>query len=120
MLGYLLFKKNGQGISLGNYLNIGIPGAIEGDFTFVTQTPLYMHEYGHYIDGQRMAGVYFQGIGIPSVMNNVDFFNKLFGIGDSDSYYTEKRANRRASDYFDEHYHVDWSQYDNDVWQYYR
>lgn len=87
-------RKTGQGISLGNYLNIGIPGAIEGDFDiYVTQNPLYMHEYGHYVDSQMYGRGYMSIIGFPSA----------FG-----SEWTERRANREAYKYFKHNYNVKW------------
>jgi len=87
-------RKTGQGISLGNYLNNGIPGAIEGDFDiYVTQNSLYMHEYGHYVDSQMYGRGYMSIIGFPSA----------FG-----SEWTERRANREAYKYFKHNYNVKW------------
>ena len=109
-----------QSFTLGNYISIDLPGEITGDFeTFVTQTPLYMHEYGHYIDSQGLGSAYLAVIGIPSFLSNWDWYSRVFNLNDSDSYYTEKRANDKAAEYFKE-YGVDWTEYDNDTWKYYR
>ena len=106
-----------EGVTMGSFINIKLEGEINNNNfdEFVTQTPLYMHEYGHYIDGQGIVGVYFQTIGLPSAMSNWDWFNRLFGIGDSNFYYTEKRANRKAATYFRK-YGVNWSDFDEDEW----
>ena len=53
-------SSNQQGVSIGNYANIDIYGQIgSGSFdSFVTSTPLYMHEYGHTIDSHRYGPLY--------------------------------------------------------------
>lgn len=52
-------------------------------------------------------------IGTLSAMSNIDCFNRFFGIGDSNFYYTKKRASRRATVYFRE-YGVNWANFDED------
>ena len=113
-------RTNGRGFTLGNFISIDLAGEITGDFeTYVINNPLYMHEYGHYIDSQGLGGAYMAVIGIPSFLSNWKWYSNLFNLNDSDGYYTEKRANRKAAEYFKQ-YGVDWSRYDNDTWKYYR
>jgi hypothetical protein len=65
---------------------------------------LFMHEYGHTIDSRAFGLPYLFAIGIPSIIS---------AAGDDHStYWTEKRANRRAKAYFGKYYGIDWnSQY---------
>jgi len=91
-----------NGISLGNFININIRREIEGDFdTYVLESPLYMHEYGHTFDSQIFGLSYIFSIGLPS------FFSAVGG-GDHRSFWTETRANRHAARYFRKHFGVIW------------
>ncbi|GHU85650.1 hypothetical protein FACS1894153_1250 [Bacteroidia bacterium] len=101
-----------DGITLGNYININIPHEITGDFkTYATTIEaMYMHEYGHYLDGQYWGPSYLFAIGIPSIIsaNNNKGTNYL-PFDTHSKYWTETRANRRAAKYFGKYYDVNWN-----------
>ena len=94
-------SKKEDGISIGNFINININGKIEGDFTeYVLTHPLFMHEYGHYIDSQRMGLTYLINVGLPSL--------STANSSDHDEKWYEMNANKNAERYFRKHYGVDW------------
>lgn len=99
---------NGSGVSLGNFVNINISGEIEGVFdTYLLNNGLYMHEYGHYLDSQTLGLNYLYIIGVPSL------FSALEDDGDHNYYWTEKRANGFAAQYFGYYFGVNWSSFEN-------
>ncbi len=58
------------GITIGNYINIKITDVINSDFETYLKTShngLFMHEYGHTIQGRRYGFAYLFNIGIPSL-----------------------------------------------------
>jgi RHS repeat-associated protein len=92
-----------NGLTLGNYINMNINGTITGDFeNYVLGDPMYMHEYGHVIDGRGWGPLYLFAIGIPSLISAA-------GDGDHSRYWTEIRANRRARSYFGRYYGINWN-----------
>ena len=99
------------GVSLGNYININISGEITGSFKErVTTDPLFMHEFGHYLQSHRWGPAYLVGIGAPSLISQINdskLDNPPFST--HSGYWAEKRANSRAKKYFGEHYGVDWN-----------
>ena len=108
-----------QGVSIGNYANIDIYGQIgSGSFdSFVTSTPLYMHEYGHTIDSHRYGPLYLFAIGVPSLFSaqfspQVSWTSAITGRTWTTSKHRireyEMRANRNAKDYFSRYYGVNW------------
>jgi hypothetical protein len=101
------------GITLGNYVNINLSGReITGDFTdYVTQVePMYMHEYGHYIDSQRFGPTYLFAIGLPSLFSAAGSERiDTPPFSTHDLFWAEKRANRNAKKYFGKYHDVDWS-----------
>jgi RHS repeat-associated protein len=93
-------KRNGM--SIGNYININIRDEITGNFDErVLSDPLYMHEYGHTVDSRIFGLSYLFAIGIPSIISAA-------GDGEHSTYWTEKRANRHAKNYFRKYYNIDW------------
>ncbi|MFB6306746.1 MAG: hypothetical protein ABEH43_07130, partial [Flavobacteriales bacterium] len=82
----VLETKNDRwgGVTLGNYI-IG-----DADIEADADNPLFQHEYGHYIQSQKMGPAYFSRIGIPSALSE----------GDHDLHPVEQDANRRAFLYF--------------------
>ena len=97
---------DGNGVSLGNFININLPGEIPSNVSFeqfVLSTPLYMHEYGHTFQSERSGFGYLIGYGIPSLISAKKSTN-----GEHDSFWTETSANRWARRYFDERYGVVW------------
>lgn len=60
--------------------------------------PLFQHEYGHYLQSQKMGFAYYFAIGIPSA---VAALKK--STSDYHEYYTEQDANIRAFKYFNKH-----------------
>ena len=96
-----------RGITIGNYVNIDNPKSVEGKFAnYVASNPLYMHEYGHYLDSQRWGPIYLFAIGAPSLINQIKHPDS------HKTYWTEINANRLAKNYFGTYYGVDWS-FDN-------
>ena len=89
------------GITIGSFIKMKINGKIEGDFTeYVLSNPLFMHEYGHYIDSQRMGLTYLINVGVPSLSTANSSTHK-------EDWY-EMNANKNAERYFRKHYGVDW------------
>ena len=101
------------GLSLGNFINVNIPSDIEGDFdSYALSNPVYLHEYGHYIDSQIFGLSYLTGVGIPSAISarNVhDVIGETEGVTTHQFRNFEMRANRRAAKYFKKHYGTDWN-----------
>jgi hypothetical protein len=60
-------------------------------------TPLFQHEYGHYLQSKRWGPLYIRGIGIPSLITTL-------GNSNNDYFYTEQGANRRAFKHFTDKY----------------
>ena len=89
------------GITIGSFIKMKINGKIEGDFTeYVLSNPLFMHEYGHYIDSQRMGLTYLINVGLLSLATANSSTHK-------EDWY-EMNANKNAERYFRKHYGVDW------------
>jgi RHS repeat-associated protein len=103
-------NTSGGSVSLGNFININNKYSIEGNFDdYVISNPLYMHEYGHYLDSRRNGLGYLTNIGLPSLLSaNRD---KRHGTNYHHNYWAEKRANRNAKKYFGKYYGVDWDTY---------
>ncbi|MBQ7273162.1 MAG: VCBS repeat-containing protein [Bacteroidales bacterium] len=100
--------SDGSGISFGSFLNINDTGAVTGTFEeYATHNPLYMHEYGHYIDSQRFGPAYLLAIGVPSAIS-ASSDEKIGYLWAHSYYWTETRANNNASSYFGTHYGVNW------------
>jgi len=72
-----------------------------------------MHEYGHYIDSQRMGLTYLINIGIPSIFSAMSD-EKEDGIYKHNYRWYEMNANKNANKYFNKHYgnRVNWSLYE--------
>jgi hypothetical protein len=68
-----------------------------------------MHEYGHTIDSRAFGLSYLFAVGIPSIFS-ADDSSPVSGQAYSthDIYWTEMRANKRASKYFKKHYEINW------------
>ncbi len=99
-------NSNGGGISLGKFIHCWYDGEIEGGFkAFVLSSPKYMHEYGHYLDSKRYLTGYLFAIAIPSLWSAATHKGEKssapFGfLSWHRTFWTELRANRKASDYF--------------------
>ena len=63
---------------------------------------LFVHEYGHYIQSQRMGPFYFQIVAIPSLLSAA-FTSKWAGM-DHDFRWFEIDASRCGARYFDKKY----------------
>ena len=106
-------NSDGSGISFGSFLNINDTKVVTGSFdNYATHNPLYMHEYGHYIDSQSFGLGYLPIIGLPSAISAARQETELMPDGKScsvhRSYWTETRANNNAAVYFARHYNVNW------------
>ncbi len=103
---YVINKTNGyehHGITIGSYINITSSHEIprkDGKFD-PTLEPLYMHEYGHYLQSQRFGLGYIPFIGLPSLASEV------FNPSSHKRFWTETYSNRLAAEYFSK-YGIDW------------
>lgn len=62
--------KGARGVTMGNYLNIDINDEINKPFyTYMTtaHNGIYMHEYGHIMQGRNYGVAYLPCIGVPSL-----------------------------------------------------
>ena len=105
-------SKKHNGITLGNYINMNIKESVNTDFTtYVTQNdPMYMHEYGHYIDSQKFGFSYLLIIGVLSVFSAgsaSQVQGEPTGVTTHDFRWYERRANKNAAKYF-EKYGINW------------
>jgi len=105
-------SKN-NGLSLGSFINMNNRDRIEGSFDkYILTNPMYMHEYGHYIQSQYYGPFYLPFIGIPSLFSAA--FSKQVQ-GEPDGVYThsfrwyEMQANLYAEGYFGSNYGVSWN-----------
>jgi RHS repeat-associated protein len=107
-------KENSSGgsVSLGSFININNSGKVEGSFKdYILTNPLYMHEYGHYIQSREQGWGYLFTIGIPSLISaatSKKIENDPYDRWTHDFFGVEMEANMRASFYFGKHYGVDW------------
>ena len=104
------YSKHSQGITLGSYCNMDVDGKVMDDFAYyVTHlNAMYMHEYGHTIDGRKRGFAYLFTVGIPSVISAKNSHN-IGRLRPSHSYEPyERRANRLAAKYFSKNYGVNW------------
>lgn len=121
------YSKNTNGITIGNFINMNIKDPIPDDFKeYATTNPMYMHEYGYYMDSQRFGMLYLPIIGIASTISAqtskiitewdgkaVDNKNKLTT---HKLRWFERRANKNAAKYFGEHYGVEWTFLDHPIY----
>lgn len=105
-------KVKEDGISISNFININspkIPTNENGKFMPYLD-PLYMHEYGHYLQSQKYGWGYLFNVGIPSIISA----KKSKAIAEPPftthrSNWMEKSANRKAKTYFEKYYGIDWN-----------
>jgi hypothetical protein len=111
------YSKKNDGLSLGSFININDKGKVEGNTTnefknYLLSNPLYMHEYGHYLQSQYYGPSYLFYIGIPSIFSAA--FSKQIegeptGITTHKGFYTEMEANILSKGYFGSNYGVNWN-----------
>ena len=102
---YIINKnnKNTKGITLGSFINIQTTNSLpNGKFEPFNRNlhPIFMHEYGHYIQSQKLGLSYIFVVGIPS------FASELF-TDSHKTFWTEIDANKRAAKYFSK-YGINW------------
>jgi RHS repeat-associated protein len=100
-------QTKGDGVTIGNFINIRNPERISGDFSsYVTKNQLYMHEYGHYIDSHLWGPSYLLCIGSPSLYSAIKakMTKNHHQEHNHRRFWTEKRANRRAWQHFHNHH----------------
>ncbi|MBR6278937.1 MAG: VCBS repeat-containing protein [Bacteroidales bacterium] len=86
----------GDGMTLGNFIQIRDAGKIVGNFDDYIKTAChgtYLHEYGHTIQGRKFGLSYLFTIGIPSVISAA-------GNGEHCQKWFERQASRYAKYYF--------------------
>ena len=107
-----------NGVSLGSYININLPTSINGEFcNYIKKSPMFMHEYGHYIQSQYVGPRYFSVIGIPSLIQTIMNRGKYVEYNNhrvqrSRTAWMEVWANKLAADYFMNTEGVDWGIYE--------
>lgn len=90
-----------HGVTLGNMIN-GL------NMKANTSDVMFMHEYGHTVQGGRFGPSYLFAVGIPSVFS-------ASGSEQKHAYrWYERQANSFASDYFGRHHGIDWNDILND------
>ena len=103
---YVIRQKGSKSFTLGSFININsehpIPEDDEGHFK-PSLDPLYMHEYGHYLQSQGMGFKYLFKIAVPSAWSTLrgDTHDEHMKIK------PEQDANRKAAKYFKKE-GVDW------------
>jgi RHS repeat-associated protein len=109
--------KDRPSVSLGSYININDDGEmpVDDDGNFAPyKVHLYMHEYGHYLQSQAYGWGYLVSVGLPSAISikksklitdkpNPNFFET------HDIQWFERRANKKAEEYFRKNYKVSWN-----------
>ena len=88
--------ENGDGMTLGSFIQIRDPGNVNGEFEDYMKTACngtYLHEYGHTIQGRYWGLSYLFAVGIPSLINAA-------GNKPHEKYWCERWASRRAKKYF--------------------
>ena len=75
------------------------PPGFRPDFT----DHLFVHEYGHYIQSQRLGPFYISTVALPSL---TDFYlvDELFGVNFHETRWYEAQASRLPANYFDENF----------------
>ena len=107
-----------NGVSLGSYININLPTSINGEFcNYIKKSPMFMHEYGHYIQSQYVGPRYFSVIGITSLIQTIMNRGKYVEYNNhrvqrSRTAWMEVWANKLAADYFMNTEGVDWGIYE--------
>lgn len=111
-----------EGVTIGSFININIKEynkeiyEPKGKFTLVND-PLFMHEYGHYIQSQKQGWGYLFTTGIPSLIDAAknhyattikDNQGKRHTLKSHDIFWAEINANKKAEKYFKEKYGVEW------------
>ena len=123
---YVINENAGKsnGVTLGNFINMNLKEGYDkskyepnGKFT-VLNDPMFMHEYGHYIQSQEQGWGYLFSIGIRSIKsaNNSTYLKTVYDskaqgtmLYTHNVYWTETSANKKASKYFKKKYGIDWS-----------
>lgn len=121
-------SKKKDGVTLGSYINMNIKDSYDksiyepewnnGKFTIIGGDPMFMHEYGHYIQSQQYGWGYLFSVGIRSIKSAVNSSiestlydengNFIANRTTHNLYWTETNANRKAAEYFKRNYKVDW------------
>lgn len=105
-------KHFSQGITIGNFINItsyNIPIDSKGNFAPYND-PLYMHEYGHYLQSQEYGWGYLVSVGVPSLMsaiNSKSLDDPPFST--HNFFWAEISANKKAKNYFENRYDISWN-----------
>ncbi|MDH6307242.1 hypothetical protein M2451_004157 [Dysgonomonas sp. PFB1-18] len=122
-------SKKDDGVTLGNYININIKDSYDrsiyepdwngGRFTIIGGDPIFMHEYGHYIQSQQYGLGYLFSIGLRSIKSaaNSTVESTLYDANGNfianrtthSLYWTETSANKKAAKYFGIWYRVNWA-----------
>ncbi|MEB3036040.1 RHS repeat-associated core domain-containing protein [Capnocytophaga ochracea] len=96
------------GITIGSFIKMNIKDKIECDFTeYVLTHPLFMHEYGHYIDSQRMGLTYLINVELPSLISagtSEEIDGEPRWVNTHSFRWYEMNANKNAERYFNKHY----------------
>ena len=107
---FVIRKTNNRenGVTIGSYININYPEIPYENGRFAPyKIPLYMHEYGHYLQSQNYGWGYLFSVGIPSVWSA--YQNRKNQTDKHRFKWFEKNANKKAKEYFENKYNIDWN-----------
>ncbi|MCQ2975735.1 MAG: RHS repeat-associated core domain-containing protein [Bacteroidales bacterium] len=102
-----------DGVTLGNYININIDNEVTGDFEnylITAHNGLYMHEYGHTIQGRHYGFAYLFSVGLPSlfsakkshIVKTIEYEGIKYKISSHSKSWFEREASAYSRDYFGE------------------
>lgn len=106
-----------KGVTFGNNINMYIKRKIDKPFMewIVQNDQMYLHEYGHTIQGNVLGAGYLLAIGLPSLISawgNEYIKGDPYGADTHSYFYTETWANRLAARYFSIFNGYSWDEYD--------
>lgn len=95
-------KGSRWGVSLGNFINANIRGGYDDDgLGIFGEDGLYLHEYGHTFQSQRLGLFYIPVIGIPSLLSSTFSSSEKHN-----NRWYELLANRWAWRYINKHFNT--------------
>lgn len=105
-------SHSNKGVTIGSYININDKGSMPIDDAggFSPQNnPLYMHEYGHYLQSQEYGWGYLISVGVPSLFSAWQAEKLSYSpYSTHQQKWFEMSANRKAEKYFREEYSISW------------
>lgn len=104
-------QRGGGCTSLGAFMAIRIVNEIGSDFEGkVISDPVFMHEYGHTFDSRMLGSAYLlEGLlSLVSAISSKTISSEPEGVTTHKYFFTERRANQHAKQYFGKYYNANW------------